>query len=74
MPSGGKRSGSGRPKGSGKFGEATRAIRLPERAWFKNGAFWVPLHDKLGHHFVMTLDPRFALSLGLLEALKSEHL
>jgi DNA polymerase V len=30
MPSGGKRSGSGRPKGSGKFGEATRAIRLPE--------------------------------------------
>jgi DNA polymerase V len=30
MPSGGKRSGSGRPKGSGKFGEPTRAIRLPE--------------------------------------------
>jgi DNA polymerase V len=30
MGSGGKRSGSGRPKGSGKFGEPTRAIRLPE--------------------------------------------
>jgi DNA polymerase V len=30
MASGGKRSGSGRPKGSGKFGEPTRAIRLPE--------------------------------------------
>lgn len=29
MPSGGKRSGSGRPKGSGKFGEETKAIRVP---------------------------------------------
>lgn len=29
MPRGGKRSGSGRPAGSGKFGEPTRAIRLP---------------------------------------------
>ena len=29
MPSGGKRSGSGRPKGSGKFGEETKAIRIP---------------------------------------------
>jgi DNA polymerase V len=30
MASGGKRIGSGRPKGSGKFKEPTRAIRLPE--------------------------------------------
>lgn len=29
MPRGGTRAGSGRPKGSGKFGEATRAVRLP---------------------------------------------
>ena len=29
MPSGGKRSGSGRPKGQGKFGEATKPIRIP---------------------------------------------
>jgi DNA polymerase V len=29
MPRGGKRSGSGRPVGSGKFSEPTRAIRLP---------------------------------------------
>jgi DNA polymerase V len=29
MPRGGKRNGSGRPAGSGKFGEPTRAIRLP---------------------------------------------
>lgn len=29
MPSGGKRSGSGRPKGSGKFGEETKAVRIP---------------------------------------------
>ncbi|WP_404788478.1 LexA family protein [Altericista sp. CCNU0014] len=29
MPRGGTRSGSGRPKGSGKYKEPTRAIRLP---------------------------------------------
>jgi DNA polymerase V len=29
MPRGGKRTGSGRPKGSGKYGEPTKAIRLP---------------------------------------------
>lgn len=29
MPKGGKRSGSGRPQGSGKFGESTKAIRIP---------------------------------------------
>lgn len=29
MPKGGKRIGSGRPKGSGKFGEPTVAVRLP---------------------------------------------
>ena len=27
---GGKRTGAGRPKGSGKFDEPTRAIRVPE--------------------------------------------
>ncbi|MGZ3633031.1 MAG: LexA family protein [Parachlamydiaceae bacterium] len=30
MGSGGKRTGAGRPKGSGKFGIPTRAIRVPE--------------------------------------------
>ncbi len=29
MPRGGKRTGSGRPKGSGKYGEPTKSIRLP---------------------------------------------
>lgn len=29
MPKGGKRTGSGRPKGTGKFGEATVAVRIP---------------------------------------------
>jgi DNA polymerase V len=29
MPRGGKRKGAGRPKGTGKFGEPTKAIRLP---------------------------------------------
>ncbi len=29
MPSGGRRAGAGRPRGSGKFGEATKPIRIP---------------------------------------------
>ncbi len=29
MPKGGKRTGSGRPKGTGKFGEPTVALRIP---------------------------------------------
>lgn len=29
MPRGGKRKGAGRPKNSGKFGEPTKAVRLP---------------------------------------------
>ncbi|MBQ2848997.1 MAG: hypothetical protein IJE77_00835, partial [Thermoguttaceae bacterium] len=29
MARGGKRKGAGRPKGTGKFGEPTKAIRLP---------------------------------------------
>ena len=30
MPKGGARKGAGRPKGQGKYGEATKAIRVPE--------------------------------------------
>ena len=30
MPRGGARLGAGRPKGKGKFGEATRPVRIPE--------------------------------------------
>jgi DNA polymerase V len=30
MPSGGKRIGAGRPKGTGKFGAPTKSIRVPE--------------------------------------------
>ncbi len=29
MPRGGRRQGAGRPKGTGKFGEATKAVRVP---------------------------------------------
>ena len=29
MPRGGKRKGAGRPRNSGKFGEPTKAVRLP---------------------------------------------
>ena len=31
MPRGGKRAGAGRPQGTGKYGEATKAVRLPIR-------------------------------------------
>lgn len=31
MPRGGKRKGAGRPKGTGKFGVPTKAIRVPEK-------------------------------------------
>jgi DNA polymerase V len=31
MPRGGKREGAGRPQGSGKYGEETKAVRLPVR-------------------------------------------
>ncbi|MFM7887494.1 MAG: LexA family protein [Pseudanabaena sp.] len=31
MPRGGKRVGAGRPQGTGKYGEATKAVRLPIR-------------------------------------------
>lgn len=31
MPSGGKRAGAGRPKGSGKFSAPTKSIRVPEK-------------------------------------------
>ena len=30
MTRGGKRIDAGRPKGTGKYGEATKAVRLPE--------------------------------------------
>jgi len=30
MPKGGARKGAGRPRGQGKYGEATKAIRVPE--------------------------------------------
>lgn len=39
MPRGGKRSGSGRPKGSGKYSEPTRAIRLPI-SWIEQIEQW----------------------------------
>ena len=30
MARGGKRTGAGRPKGTGKYSEATKTVRLPE--------------------------------------------
>lgn len=49
MSRGGKREGAGRPKGTGKWGEPTKAVRLPE---FQAGADFAlyreALHEDAG--------------------------
>lgn len=48
MTHGGKRSGAGRPKGQGRYGTATKAIRVPEyliddiRDYSVNGGYKIP--------------------------------
>ena len=50
MPRGGKRAGAGRPKGTGKYAESTRAIRVPESMverileYAHSGGFKLPLY------------------------------
>lgn len=50
MPRGGKRSGAGRPKGTGKYSESTKAIRVPESMvdrileFARSGGFKLPLY------------------------------
>ncbi len=50
MPRGGKRSGAGRPKGTGKYSESTKAIRVPESMverileFAHSGGFKLPLY------------------------------
>ncbi len=50
MPRGGKRSGAGRPKGTGKYSEPTKAIRVPESMverileFARSGGFKLPLY------------------------------
>ena len=50
MPRGGKRAGAGRPKGTGKYSEPTRAIRVPESMVEKileyahSGGFQLPVY------------------------------
>lgn len=49
MKHGGKRSGAGRPKGQGKYGTSTKAIRVPEylvedvKNYSLNGGYKIPL-------------------------------
>ena len=51
MATGGKRAGAGRPKGSGKFGKATKAIRIPESEvervyrYLQQDFFELPLYE-----------------------------
>lgn len=50
MPRGGKRPGAGRPKGTGKYSESTRAIRVPESMvdrileYAHSGGFKLPIY------------------------------
>jgi len=50
MARGGKRQGAGRPKGTGKFSESTKAIRVPESMverileYAHSGGFKIPLY------------------------------
>lgn len=50
MPRGGKRPGAGRPKGTGKFSESTKAIRVPESMvdrileYAHSGGFQLPIY------------------------------
>ena len=50
MPRGGKRAGAGRPKGTGKFSESTKAIRVPESMvdrileYAHSGGFKLPIY------------------------------
>lgn len=51
MLAGGKRAGAGRPKGTGKFGEATKAIRVPISevenilGYIQNKSYRLPLYQ-----------------------------
>ncbi len=51
MPKGGKRTGSGRPKGTGKFGEPTLAVRIPVSEvenvlrWVQNKFYQLPFYQ-----------------------------
>jgi DNA polymerase V len=51
MPKGGKRTGSGRPKGTGKFGESTVAMRIPVSEvenvlrWVENKFYRLPFYQ-----------------------------
>lgn len=51
MPKGGKRIGSGRPKGTGKFGELTVAMRIPASEvdnvlkWVENKFYRLPFYQ-----------------------------
>ena len=51
MPRGGKRVGSGRPKGTGKYGESTVAIRIPVSevenvmTWLDNECYRLPFYQ-----------------------------
>ncbi len=50
MPRGGKRQGAGRPKGTGKYSESTKAIRVPESMverileYARSGGFKLPVY------------------------------
>ncbi|MCC2666970.1 MAG: umuD1 [Gammaproteobacteria bacterium] len=76
MGRGGRRAGAGRPAGQGKYGEATKAIRVPESlvrtiySFIANNAYKIPLYtSKVRAGFPSPADDHIEAKLDL-----NEHL
>ncbi|MDO4550752.1 MAG: translesion error-prone DNA polymerase V autoproteolytic subunit [Planctomycetia bacterium] len=72
MPRGGRRKGAGRPKGTGKFGVPTKAIRVPEMMvdhimnFIYSKGFIFPIYDtKIQAGFPASLDDQATETLDL---------
>lgn len=75
MVKGGKRQGSGRPQGTGKFGESTKAIRVPvsevENVFklIENAFYRLPFYETVSAGFPSTADSFEGEKLDLNELL-----
>lgn len=77
MGRGGKRKGAGRPKGTGKFGEATKAVRLPVSMidqimhFIKNKGFIYPFYSQSINPARLSQEPRRSDKINLAESMGS---
>ncbi len=79
MGRGGKRKGAGRPKGTGKFGEPTKAVRLPislidqTLQFVKNKAFVFPCHSQSESATTLLSDSKRVKRCSLLDSLNTTY-